>query len=100
MASGRIVINTTLNLAARIRDVALQGALFREKLGELNLIVQKYNADASFQTDTGMSAADQTTFTNLLTQAVNELNSTATTQVSVGAATGTRQWLDALSTIG
>jgi hypothetical protein len=87
MASGRIVIDTTKNMAARIRDVATFGALFREKMSELNLIVGKYAGDASFQTDTGMSAADQTAFTNLLTQAANELNGLATTQVSVGAAT-------------
>jgi hypothetical protein len=100
MASGRITIDTTKNMAARIRDVATFGALFREKVSELNLIVSKYAADASFQTDTGMSAGDATTFTNLLTQMANELNVTASTQVNVGAATGTRQWLDALSTIG
>jgi hypothetical protein len=100
MASGRIKGNNSLLLMQRINDVATFGALFREKVGELNLIVAKYAADISLQTDTGMSAGDATTFTNLLTQMSNELNATASTQVGVGAATGTRQWLDAISTIG
>lgn len=100
MASGRITLDATKTLAQRIRDVASFGALFREKVSELALITQKYNADASLQTDTGMSAADQTAFTNMLLQMNAELNATASVAVGVGAATGTRQWLDAVSLIG
>ena len=100
MASGRIPLTNTLPLAQQIQGVAQLGALFREKVNELNLVVGKYAGDASFTTDTGISVANQTPFTNLLTQMANELNGTATTQVSVGAATGTRQWLDALSQVG
>ena len=97
MASGRIVVDRTKPLAAAILNVVQMGASFRDRLSELNLIVAKYAADPSFQTDTGMSAGDQTTFTNLLTQANNEMSGLASTQVSVGAATGTRQLMDALS---
>lgn len=102
MASNRIALDTTKNMAARIRDVATFGAVFREKLSELALLLgaNGYNGDVSLATDTGMSAGDQTRLQNLVIQADGEMNATATTQVSVGAASGTRQLLDALSTVG
>ncbi len=102
MATNRIVMSPTLTLAQRIRGVIIQGALFREQLSELNLVLggNGYNGDASLATDAGLSAGDQTRLQNLVIQANNEMNGLATTQVSVGSATGTRQLIDAISTVG
>ncbi len=102
MATNRIAVDTTKNMGARIRDVASFGALFREKLSELNLILgaSGYNGDASLATDTGMSAGDQTRLQNIVIQTQNELNGLVVQAVSVGQPTWTRQLLDALSTIG
>lgn len=100
MASNRIVIDTTKNFAQRILDVVTFGALFREKLAELNNCVGAYNADTSFQTDTGMSATDQTKFTSLLTNAAAEMSGLTNVQVVQGGQTNVRQLLDQISRTG
>ncbi len=100
MASNRIPIDTTKNLAARILDVMTFGALFREKLQELANVVGAYNADTTFQTDTGMIAADQTKFTSLLNNAVAEMSTFTLVAVAQGGQTNVRQLLDQLSRVG
>jgi len=101
MPSSRIGIDTTKNLAARALEVMNFGALFREKLSELNNIVGKFNADATaWTTATGMSSADFTTFASLLANATAEMSGFANVQVAQGGQTNVRQLLDALSTIG
>ncbi len=100
MASNRIPIDVTKNLAARILDVMTFGALFREKLAELNNVTGGYTADPTFQTDTGMSSGDQTRFTSLLANAVAEMSGFTNVAVAQGGQTNVRQLLDALSRVG
>jgi hypothetical protein len=102
MATNRIAINRTTVLGARIDSIINQLEQARGRLLALSLVLgaDGYNGDASLQTDIGISATDQTKLQNLVTQAVNEMTSTATTQVNVGNATGIRQLIDALSTGG
>lgn len=98
MASNRIVINRSLLMAQSIGSVVSAGGYFREKLQELASAVGAYNADASFQTDTGMSASDQTKFTALLNNAVAEMSTLTLVAVAQGGQTNVRQLLDQLST--
>jgi hypothetical protein len=99
MASNRIVIDRTKPLGQNVANAIATLARAREMISELALILggNGYNQDVSLQTDLGISAADQTRLQNLVTQANNELNATATTLINVGSATGTRQLCDALS---
>lgn len=102
MASNRIAMNKSLQLAQRILAVVGQGELFRQQVAELNLLLGPtgYNADASLGTDTGLSTADQTRLQNLVIAANNELNAATAVQINAGAFTSTRQLLDALGTVG
>ena len=100
MASNRIVGDRAKLMFQRITDAAAQGALFRMKMQELLYDVGGYNGDASFQTDTGMSAADQTKFVSLLTNSVAELFNLTNVAVALGGQTNVRQFLDQISTGG
>ena len=97
MASQRLHIDPTKTLGSRISDCVNMGALFRQRLGELLLIVNKYGGDVTLQTDTGLSSTDAATFISLLTQAENEMSGVVAANVPVGQPTWTRQLLDALS---
>lgn len=103
MATNRITWNANGSVSgqfvtvSKLRNVISSLQAARDAMSELNLVVAKYNGDTtSLGTDLGASAADAATLTNLITQANNELNGLASTQISVGATTGTRQLVDAL----
>jgi hypothetical protein len=100
MASNRIAIDRTKFISQRILAVIGTGALFREQLAELNSIIGCYNADASFQTDTGVSAGDQTTLTALVANAAAEMSTVTNVAVGLGGQTNVRLLLDKLSTVG
>jgi len=101
MASARMTIDSTKNLAQRLQDVMNFGALFREKLGELNNVTGKFGNDPTAWTAaTGMSSSDYTTFQALLANAVAEMSALTNVQVAAGGQTNVRQLLDAISTIG
>src|SRR5258707_738887 len=103
MASARIVIDRTKNLASALSDLVAQGEIFRQRVEGMNALLQGgagYAGDnAAVAADLGASvtAAQATTIMNLLGQMTGELTRTATVQVSAGATTGTRQLIDAIS---